>query len=180
MTVKFLRQVVLPGVLLILVGLFLVARPDSAPPVAVGVPTAVPTLRPTTSVQDTVVADVRLEYLSRGHESVSPSVRNPFRFVQRTAPAPIRKAPPVQTLPAPVFQGPPPPPPIPLRFIGVIDAARAGGRVAVFSDGRGAVMHGKEGDIIEGRYRVLRFGNDSIELAYVDGRGRQTIRLSGQ
>jgi hypothetical protein len=41
-------------------------------------------------------------------------------------------------------------------------------------------MHGREGDIIEGRFRVLRVGVDSIELAYADGRGRQTIRLSGQ
>ena len=41
-------------------------------------------------------------------------------------------------------------------------------------------MHGKEGDIIEGRYRVLRVGTDSIDLVYADGRGRQTIRLSGQ
>ena len=38
----------------------------------------------------------------------------------------------------------------------------------------------KEGDIIEGRYRVLRIGTDSADLIYVDGRGRQTIRLSGQ
>ena len=28
--------------------------------------------------------------------------------------------------------------------------------------------------------RMLRVGTDSIEMAYVDGRGRQTIRLSGQ
>ena len=30
------------------------------------------------------------------------------------------------------------------------------------------------------RYRVLRVGADSLDLAYADGRGRQTIRLSGQ
>jgi hypothetical protein len=48
------------------------------------------------------------------------------------------------------------------------------------SDGRGNVFNGREGDIIEGRYRVLRIGPDNAELAYVDGRGRQVIRLSGQ
>jgi hypothetical protein len=41
-------------------------------------------------------------------------------------------------------------------------------------------MNGREGDLIEGRYRVLRVGADSLDLAYADGRGRQTIRLSGQ
>lgn len=181
MTAQFLRRVVLPGVLLILVGLFLVARPDSDPPVTLAASAAAPALRPIAQGQDSAVADVRLELLNQAHERVGASSRNPFRFAQRAIPAPARRLPPPQALLVPVLQGPPPPPPIPLRFIGVIDApARAGGRVAVFSDGRGAVMHGREGDIIEGRYRVLRFGNDSIELAYIDGRGRQTIRLSGQ
>ena len=41
-------------------------------------------------------------------------------------------------------------------------------------------MHGKEGDIIDGRYRILKIGTESIEMAYPDGRGRQTIRLTGQ
>lgn len=41
-------------------------------------------------------------------------------------------------------------------------------------------MQGREGDIIEGRYRVLKVGLDTLEIAYADGRGRQTLRLSGQ
>jgi len=50
----------------------------------------------------------------------------------------------------------------------------------VLSDGRGGIpMYGKEGDIIDGRYRILKIGVESIEMAYLDGRGRQTIRLSG-
>ncbi len=85
-----------------------------------------------------------------------------------------------RTISRPVPTGPPPPPPIPLKFIGVIDERADAPRVAVLSDGRGTVVYGKEGDILEGRYRVLRIGADSAELAYLDGRGRQTIRLSGQ
>jgi hypothetical protein len=77
-------------------------------------------------------------------------------------------------------QGPPPPPPIPLRFIGLVDAPSQAGRVAILSDGRGNVFYGKEGDIIEGRYRLLRVGPDAAEISFTDGRGRQTIRLSGQ
>jgi len=75
--------------------------------------------------------------------------------------------------------GPPPLPPIALKFIGIVEKTDKSERLAVLSDGRGVPISGKEGDIIEGRYRILRIGNESIELAYLDGRGRQTIRLSG-
>jgi hypothetical protein len=74
--------------------------------------------------------------------------------------------------------GPPPPPPIPLKFIGKVESGKAG-LVAVLSDNRG-VYQGRQGDIIEGRYRILRIGVESVDLAYLDGRGRQTIRLTGQ
>jgi hypothetical protein len=67
-----------------------------------------------------------------------------------------------------------------LRFIGFLQPKGGAGRVAVLSDGRGNVFDGREGDIIEGRYRLLRVGIDSADLIYLDGRGRQTIRLSGQ
>ena len=76
--------------------------------------------------------------------------------------------------------GPPPPPPIALKFIGILDLPGRSPKVAILSDTRGNVFHGKEGDIIEGRYKVLKIGVESLELSYVDGRGRQTIRLSGQ
>ena len=77
--------------------------------------------------------------------------------------------------------GPPPPPPVPpiaLKFIGVLEAA-APQTIAMLSDGRGAPIYGKKGISVEGRYRILRIGAESIEMAYLDGRGRQTIRLSG-
>jgi hypothetical protein len=128
------------------------------------------------------VADVRLDAL-RTTTSEAPKVtRNPFRFYQPPPPpAPKVERPPEPAFVAPpVPTGPPPPPPITLRFIGLIEAPQRSGRVALLSDGRGGLMNGREGDIIEGRYRVLRVGTDSIDLAYTDGRGRQTIRLSGQ
>jgi hypothetical protein len=56
-----------------------------------------------------------------------------------------------------------------------------GSKLAVLAPGEGrAPMHGQEGDIIDGRYRILKIGTESIELAYLDGAGRQTIRLTGQ
>lgn len=129
------------------------------------------------------VADVKLELLIEAREDAADSSRNLFRFGERPAPPPPpRQAAAGRPAPTgpPVPQGPPPPPPITLRLIGLLNAPTQAGRVAVLSDGRGNVFNGREGDIIEGRYRLLRIGADSVELAYTDGRGRQVIRLSGQ
>ena len=69
--------------------------------------------------------------------------------------------------------------PITLKFIGIVEATAHGEKIAILSDGRNAPFYGKEGAIIEGRYRILKIGVESVELAYTDGRGRQTIRLTG-
>jgi hypothetical protein len=65
-----------------------------------------------------------------------------------------------------------------MRFIGLVESADPARKIAILTDGRG-LYQGREGDIIEGRYRILRIGVESVDLAYLDGRGRQTIRLSG-
>ena len=78
----------------------------------------------------------------------------------------------------PVPVGPPPPPPIAMKFIGLVEQAPSRLKLAVLSDGKN-VFYGKEGDTIEGRYRIERIGAESIDMAYIDGRGRQTLRLSG-
>jgi hypothetical protein len=135
------------------------------------------------------VADVKLELLDRTRPELEEAKRNLFRFQPRPAPAaapgPRAQAP----VAAPVVPRvmvpsgptpPPPPPPIPVRFIGLVDAPSQVGRLAILADGRGTVFTVKEGDIIEGRYKVLKLSLDAVELSYIDGRGRQTIRLSGQ
>jgi hypothetical protein len=151
--------------------------------------TAAPARRsaaPAAAPGDVAVADVKLELLQRTRPELEEAERNLFRFQARPAPPtppPARAEP---TAPAPVAppvtvpSGPPPPPPIPVRFIGLVDAPTQGGRIAILSDGRGNVFYGKEGAIIEGRYRVLKVSPEAAELSYLDGRGRQTIRLSGQ
>ncbi len=132
------------------------------------------------------VTDLKLELLEQHREEIGEPARDPFRFQARPAPPrpaapapPPRPATPVIARP-PMPTGPPPPPPIALRFIGLMDAPLQAGRVAILSDGRGNVVYGKEGDTIEGRYRLLKVSADAVELAYVDGRGRQTVRLAGQ
>jgi len=126
--------------------------------------------------------DVRLETLSAQKPKPSDVQRNLFRFKPRTAPAPppVKAAP----LPTPVQTGPPPAPtvpPIALKFVAVWEVPGKNVKLAVLSDGRGgAPIYGGEGDTVEGRYKILRIGAESIEMAYLDGRGRQTIRLTGQ
>lgn len=108
--------------------------------------------------------------------------RNPFRFgVPSPPPAPPRPlTPPVPqapTGPPPPPPGPPPPPAISLKFVGVVQLP-AGKKVASLSDGKG-VMMGAEGDVIDGRFRIVKIGVESIVMEYLDGRGRQTIPLRG-
>jgi len=122
--------------------------------------------------------DVRLESLQS--DRIRPTTdgeRNLFQFGARRAPAAAAAT--DRVPPPPPMPGPPPAPsvpPITLKFIGVVETTEKSQTYAVLRDDRG-VYHGREGDIIEGRYRILRIGAESIDLAYVDGRGRQTIRL---
>lgn len=125
--------------------------------------------------------DVRLEALSEQKPKPSDVERNLFRFKPRAAPAP----PPVKAPPPTAIQTGPPPaptvPPIALKFVAVWEVPGKNVKLAVLSDGRGgAPIYGGEGDTVEGRYKILRIGAESIEMAYLDGRGRQTIRLTGQ
>lgn len=75
--------------------------------------------------------------------------------------------------------GPPQPPPITLKYIGLMEGVPGQGKVAAFSDCR-STMQGREGEIVAGQYRLVRIGVESVVLEYVDGRGRTTIRMSGQ
>jgi hypothetical protein len=175
------RLLLLLAVAAIVGGAFYVVRSPAAP---VDGGTTVPAGGGAqTSRQGDLVGDVRLESLDRQDDAKLTPSRDVFRFGEKRAAIAVPPQPtprvPVEPVPqAPT--GPPPLPPIPLRYIGYLDQAGEVPRVAVLSDGRGNVFNGKEGDVIEGRYRVLRIGNDSADLIYVDGRGRQTIRLSGQ
>jgi hypothetical protein len=130
------------------------------------------------------VEPVKLDALRASRDGPGEAARNPFRFQPkvvppppRSAPMPVTEAPPRPVVTAPV--GPPPPPPIALKFIASVTRAD-GTRWAALSDGKSAPMYGKEGDIIDGRYLIVKIGTESIEMTYTDGRGRQVIRLTGQ
>lgn len=78
----------------------------------------------------------------------------------------------------PVDPGPPPPPPISLRYIGYAESPGVG-KVAGLADGR-FVYYGRQGDIIDGRYRIVSIDTESVVIERVDGTGRQRIALSGR
>jgi hypothetical protein len=154
------------------------SAPGTAPRAAVG---AAPGTTGATPAQ----LDVRLGKLEAPPPAPDDMQRNPFRFQARPEPPP--DAPPAVpfsgarrgvTSPAPpaVPQGPPP---IPLKFIGRLETPSTG-VIALFTDGHGLRPRGREGDIILGQYRIVHIGVESVVLEYLDGRGRQTIPLTGQ
>ena len=129
---------------------------------------------------DIAPPDVKLEALESERPKPEGPNRNLFRFgrpkSEPAPPPPVVTATPRPSLPP--VPSPPTVPPIPLKFVGTM---KVGGRLmAVLSDGSGRdPVYGFEGDTVLGQYRLVRVGADSIEMAYLDGRGRQTIRFSG-
>jgi hypothetical protein len=133
-----------------------------------------------TAAVDPADLDVKLEALAAARPATGPVERNPFRFQPKPAPPPppppkVTPPPPVAAGPPPIV-GPPPPPPIPLKFIGIVE--KQGLKVAAMSDCR-STYYGTEGEVIDGRYRLIRIGIESLVIEYVDGKGRTTVRLEG-
>ena len=124
-----------------------------------------------------VPPEVRLEAAIPVHPGPVETSRNPFRLGTTTI---DRAGARHRGSGSEPFEAPPGtrPATAPLKFIGIVEAPDSVGRVAVLSDGR-SVYYGRQDDIIEGRYRIVRIGVESIDLEFLDGGGRETIRLSG-
>ena len=132
------------------------------------------------------VGPVRLTALTASHDDPGQAKRNPFRFQPKAVPPPPPPPPDrgATEAPQPPEQTVAPPPrivvpPISLKLIGVLERAN-GVKWAVLSDGKSAPMYGKDGDIIDGRYLIVKIGTESIEMTHANGQGRQVIRLTGQ
>ena len=174
------RQIVLAVLVVVLAVVLYRAWPRTAGPAA-GTSNPRSAARPGQTTA-TDAPDVKLEALQAERPKPAGPTRNLFRFGRTEKPR--NEAPPVVTAP-PTPQKPPGPtaptvPPIPLKFVGTM---HVGGRImAVMSDGSGlqrSPVYGFEGDTILGQYRLVRVSAESIEMTYLDGRGRQTIRFSG-
>jgi hypothetical protein len=173
------RQVVLLGIALVVLALFLWRQfgSDPAAPVAA-------TSNPQTAARPTAqIGAANLPQpvdLGKVGEPVSDepdSGRNLFRFGQR--PAPPAPPPPKFVAPPPVAPPPPQPtgpPPITLRLVG-LSVAGNGCAMATLRDTRGSVFVGCEGAVLDGQYRILKVGTQSVIVSYVDGQGQRTIGL---
>jgi len=179
------RQMLLVVLLVVLVGVLYRALTDrsvAAPDQVASTPARSGEPRRAAAGQAAEAAPaVHLDALARDRPKPPTASRDLFRFGQRQAPPPIgtggggRVSPPPPAPPP----GPPPPPPISMKFIGVVEQGGNKPKLAILTDGLGPPLYAVEGGTVAGRFRVVRIGAESIEMEYLDGRGRQTIRLSG-
>jgi len=106
--------------------------------------------------------------------------RNLFQFGMRPLPPPPPAPPPPVITPTPTPTGPPPPPPIPpvplwLTTVFVIDGTSR----AYLRDEAHHTFEGVEGDVIDGRYRLVKVGANSVVLTYINGTGQVTKYIGG-
>lgn len=62
------------------------------------------------------------------------------------------------------------------RFIGTVEKNTV--KAAVFMDGDGQPFVGREGEVIQGRSRLLRIDVGSVTISELDGNGIQRIPMS--
>lgn len=130
--------------------------------------------------------DVKIESLAEAPAPLGDAGRNPFRFQPKPPPPPPPMPPapkpgpvgPVTSAPSPGPVGPPPIGTL-VRFIGIVDTGT--GKVGAFIDCRTpTTFSGREGEVMEGRFRLVRIGVESAVVEYADGRGQTTLPLNGQ
>jgi hypothetical protein len=124
---------------------------------------------------------VRLEALEAKRPHPGAHDRNPFRFQPPPAPPAPPRLPPISvpTVPEGPPQPPPPPPipPIPLKFMGTVE--KPGLVLAALTDCKGFSYAAREGEVVDGRYRLVKIQVESVILEYSNGTGRTTVRKSG-
>jgi hypothetical protein len=173
------RQIVL-AVLMVVLGIVLYrALPRSAAPA----PAASNPRNAARAGQTPEAPDVKLEALESERPKPEGPNRNLFRFGRTPSENAAAEPPPVVVAPPqtrPTTPMTPSVPPIPLKFVGTMQVS--GRMMAVLSDASGLQrepVYGFEGDTLLGQYRLVRVSAESVEISYLDGRGRQTIRFSG-
>lgn len=108
----------------------------------------------------------KLEYRSNGRDIFSAELPPP--------PAP-------KVVKTPVPQGPPLPPPdppltLPFKFYGFSADPQSGRRRAFFTNGE-EVFIASEGDLVQGRFRVVKINNTSAELEETSSHKHATLNL---
>jgi hypothetical protein len=106
--------------------------------------------------------------------------RNLFRYGVKPPPPPPPYVPPPPPPPTPI-PPPPGPPPIALKLTLIIQDPYTPGRSRAYlvDPKTGATFEQIEGDIVDGRYKLLKVGQSSVVMSYLDGSGQRTINLGG-
>ena len=183
------RQLITLG-LIIVVGVFLYFQfpwaPGVPPATTAEVPRAAsnnPAAAPQGAAPSPALPEpVKLSSLKSVSEETQ-GARDPFGFGVPPKPPPpppppvvIRPTPTPTPVPTPV--GPPPRPKIPVKFLGFAEDPSQPGKLVSLSI-NGTVVVAREGDVVDGKYRLLKVALTSIVMAYLDGQGQQVIPLGG-
>jgi hypothetical protein len=169
------------GLLVVVLVVYFVYQPGGrrpgGGPVTPGVAQSV--ARTATTGGSILPPSIRLDALGKPGENLDTG-RNPFRFgVPPPPPAPPAPA----FVPPPVDPGPPQPPPPPpwpppiqLTLIGFWTDVETETRGASLVDPKTNAQYTViQGSIVDGRYRVLKIGEQTVTVAYLDGSGQKTL-----
>ncbi len=124
--------------------------------------------------------NVRLEALEAPRPDQDME-RNPFRFQPKASPPPPRTSGDRDNTGSPPPPPPPPPPPepqVPLKLMGLLDLP-GGGKLAALSDCKGATFSATEGKTVDGQYRVVKIGIESVTIEFINGKGRKVLQVEG-
>jgi len=151
-------------------------RPSSPAPTGVTAGVASPTGRSRTRGEARIPdARLQLERLEHANRVAAADIeRNIFEY--GSAPAPPRRVGKPQMEEPP---GPPPPAPEPrpsLRFFGFAEGGTAGRPRALLTDGE-EIYVAMEGDLVLGRYRLLRVQSSSVEVEDITRKRRWVLPL---
>ena len=168
---------------LLLSGACAAPRPAAAPAGEVDADSALTSRGLPADSPDEPSFDVGLDALSGGAVPPGRRTRNPFRFERETLPPLMPAAGPADGNPA-VAPGAvdgwrPAGEVETVRFIGVLEAPESVGRVAVLTDGAG-VHHGRVGDVVVGRYRIVAIDRTALRLERLEDGARLTLRPTGE
>ena len=73
---------------------------------------------------------------------------------------------------------PTPPPPLPLKYLGLVER-KGEPKIAVLLSEQKEILHGREGDLLGGRYRVSKIGIESVDVQDVTTGHIQRLPLRG-
>jgi len=123
---------------------------------------------------------IRIDSLEPAPPGSDPSGRNPFRFGQPPAPPVVARPPveqPVYVAPPPQ---PPPPPQVPLQLLSLGKVTDTNQRLINLIDDAGTNFWVRpvEGEIIDGKYKLVKVNADSVIVAFRDGSGQKPLYLS--